>query len=82
MLRFITGSAGRSGPPGRRYLCYLVFISWLFAIMPAAADIELTKNGQAMAAIVHNVGSVIVVVASASLAIFPENDPVHGSKYP
>ena len=54
MLRFITGSAGRSGLPGRRYLCCLVVISWLFAIMPAAADIELTKNGQAMAVIVHN----------------------------
>ena len=27
-----------------------------------------------MAAIVHNVGSVLVVVASASLAIFPEQE--------
>ena len=27
-----------------------------------------------MAAVVHNIGSVLVVIASASLAVFPENE--------
>ena len=33
-----------------------------------------------MAAIVHNIGSVLVVIASASLAIFPDSYHVSGTK--
>lgn len=64
-----------------RQMIYIIKINIVFGLVFNAVAVIAGGMGwltPIMAAIVHNVGSVLVILASASLAIFPDNNKVYG----